>query len=215
MPDIKPQIAKRTLRLSEKIFATLARVTALMLLAAGLLSCGHKQQVGADPTPAASSPQAASPVSTSQTGPAAAMPASSPRQVFKTGEVVPAGYIGYKVYSSWFSEHLSVNPSEKQSNAGTYFFVDLSVVNTDKKERAIGPFKLIDEKRKEYSLSEKASTAEQSVGLIGKLSPSVSKRAFAIFEAPKGHEYKLKIQGFSASDEVTIELSPAATPPLR
>jgi hypothetical protein len=208
MPDIKPQTAKRTLGPTEKIVGTLARVAALMLLAAGLLSCGHKQ-VAADPTPAASSP----PVSTSQTGPASAMPASSPRQVFKTGEVVPAGYIGYKVYSSWFSDHLSANPSEKQSTDGTYLFVDLSVVNTDKKERAIGPFKLIDEKGKEYSLSEKASTAEQSVGLIGKLSPSVSKRAFAIFEAPKGHEYKLKIQGFSADDQVMIELSPKASAP--
>jgi hypothetical protein len=213
MPNIKPQTAKRTLRLSEKIFATLARVTALMVSAAGLLSCGHKQQVAADPTPAASSPQAASPVSTSPTGPTPAMPASAPRQVFKTGEVVPAGYIGYKVYNSWFSDHLSANPSEKQSTAGTYLYVDLSVVNTDKKERAIGPFRLIDEKGKEYGLSEKASTAEQSVGLIGKLSPSVSKRAFAIFEAPKGHEYKLKIQGFSVGDQVTIELSPKASAP--
>ena len=213
MPNSKPQTAKRILRLTEEIFATLARVTALMLLAAGLLSCGHKQQVGADPTSAASSPQAASPVSTSPTGPTPAMPASAPRQVFKTGEVVPAGYIGYKVYSSWFSDHLSANPSEKQANAGTYFFVDLSVVNTDRKERTIGPFKLIDEKGKEYSLSEKASTAEQSVGRIGKLSPSVSKRAFVIFEAPKGHEYKLRIQGFSVGDQVMIELSPKAGAP--
>jgi hypothetical protein len=209
---IKPQTAKHTLRLTEKIFATSARVAALMLLAVGLLSCGHKQ-AGADPTPAASSPQAASPVSTLQTGPAPAMPASSPRQVFKTGEVVPAGYIGYKVHSSWFSDHLSANPSEKQSTAGTYLYVDLSVVNTDKKERAIGPFKLINEKGKEYSLSEKASTAEQSVGQIGKLSPGVSKRAFAIFEAPKGHEYTLNIQGFSVGDQVMIELSPKASAP--
>ena len=180
--------------------------------AAGLFSCGH-ERIDADPTPAASSPQVASPVSTSPTSPVPALPASSPKQVFKTGEAVPAGYIGFKVYSSWFSDHLSTNTSDKQSTYGTYLYIDLSVVNTDKKERAVGPFKLIDEKGKEYSTSEKASMAEQSVGLIGKLSPSVSRRAFVIFEAPKGHEYKLKIQGFSAGDAVLVELSPKPSAP--
>jgi hypothetical protein len=210
MPNIKLRTAMRTPRLT---VGTLTRVVALMLLASGLFSCGRKEGVASNSTPVASGPQAASPVSTSATSPAPALPASSPKQIFKTGEVVPAGYIGYKVYSSWFSDHLSANTSEKQSTAGSYLYIDLSIVNTDKKERAVGPFKLIDEKGKEYSPSEKASTAEQSVGQIGKLSPSVSKRAFVIFEAPKGPEYKLKIQGFSVGDQVMIELSPKAGAP--
>jgi hypothetical protein len=151
MLKTKPRTAMRTPRLT---VGKLTRVSALMLLASELFSCAHKEEGASSSTPVASSPQAASPVSISTNSSAPALPASAPKQIFKTGEAVPAGFIGYKVYTSWFSDHLSANTSDKQSTAGTYLYIDLSVVNTDKKERAVGPFKLIDEKGREYSSSE-------------------------------------------------------------
>lgn len=166
----------------------------LILTTSILLSCSRKGQDAL--TPAVTSPGAAPPAA---------------RKLFKTGEAVPAGYLGYKVYGSWFTDHLSTQGGAGKSPA-SYLYVDLGVVNTDKKERPVGPLKLIDEAGRESDLSEKAATAEQSLGQIGKLAPSMSKRAFAIFEVPSGHQYQLKIQGFSAADEVTIELTPTTAP---
>ena len=78
-----------------------------------------------------------------------------PRKIFESGEAVPAGYLGYKVFGSWFSDHVSQKDG-KQSGTGNYLYVDLAIVNTDKKERAVAPMKLIDETGKEYALSEKS-----------------------------------------------------------
>jgi hypothetical protein len=138
----------------------------------------------------------------------------APRKVFASGEAVPAGYLGYKIIGSWFSDHIS-RKDGKQSAAGTFLYVDLAIVNTDKKERDVAAIKLVDESGKEYVVSEKAATVEGSLGQVGKISPNQSKRAIAIFEALKGHEYKLKIQGFSAADEVQITLTPGAAPPAK
>src|SRR5882762_4136483 len=98
MLNIKPQTSRRAASATEKIIRPFAPVAALLLLASGLFSCAHKEGVAADPTPGASSPQAAA-VSTSPPAPvsadtAIAKPASSPRKIFKTGEAVPAGYLG-------------------------------------------------------------------------------------------------------------------------
>ncbi len=135
----------------------------------------------------------------------------APRKVFHTGEAVPAGYLGYKVLRSWFSDHVSQKDG-KQSGAGSFLNVELAIVNTDRKERDVTAMKLVDDAGKEYALSGKSANREGSVAQVGKISPNQSKRAIALFEAPKGHEYKLKIQGFSSADEVEITLSPA-TPP--
>ena len=217
MLNIKPKTLRCVARLIEKMIGPGARVAALVLLASGLFSCAHKEGFS-DHAPVFSSPQATATVSTSPPAPATAdpataKPASSPRKIFKTGEAVPAGYLGYKVHGSWFTSNLAPDDNTKQSSAANYLYVDLNVVNTDKKERPLGSLKLIDEKGKEYPLSAKAVTVEQSVTRIAKLDPSVSKRVFAIFEVPRGHDYKLKLQGFSAGEELMIELTPAATPP--
>jgi hypothetical protein len=178
------------------------------------VSCSPKRQAGLNASPSPSSSPANSPVvqlspDTSST----TMPSPSPaRKIFKTGEAVPAGYLGYKVYGSWFSDHLS-DQEAKMSPAANYLYVDLSIVNTDKKDRAIGPFKLIDDKGKEYSPSEKARRMEKSVGQIQTLGPSASKRGYLIFEGPKERRYMLEIQGFTASEIIKIELTPASAPP--
>lgn len=196
-------------RQRRSLFGGLKRAAVILLLAAGLSACGPKQGGGSNSRQGAGSPRAATtptplpPMSDSNVTP------SPDRKLFKSGEVVPAGYLGLKVNSSWFTDHLT----GKDKESGRYLFVDLNLVNTDRKERSVGPLKLVDEKGTEYGLSARAATVEQSAGQIGNLPPSVSKRAFAIFEVSVGHQYKLKVQGFSATDVVLIDLSPAATAP--
>ena len=194
------------------------RMLAALLLLSGsiLFSCSHHMQESLSPSPSPGNSSGTAPVvQLSPDTSATVIPGASPdRKLFKTGEVVPAGYLGYKVYGSWFTDHLPTRDGAGRSSA-SYLYVDLRMVNTDKKERSVGPFKLIDEKGRESVLSEKASAMEQSVGQVGKLGPSVSKRAFAIFEVRSGHQYKLRIPGFSDKDAVLIELSPAPAPPAK
>lgn len=162
----------------------------LVILVISLASCGGKQtnSTTASPSPTASpeSPQ-------SQAEPA--------RKVFESGEAVPAGYLGYKIINAWFKDN--------------FLYIEMAIVNTDKKERPVAAMKLVDETGKEYLLSDKGEAKEPTVGHVGLVPASQSKRATAVFEAPKGHEYMLKIPGFSASDEVQIKLKPAAKPPAR
>jgi hypothetical protein len=196
---LKPQIMRRSLT---GLFYVL-----LLSIAFSLVSCSSKPSSSNAP-PGGNTP-VASPLA--QDSPVQPQP---PRKNFESGDAVPAGYLGYKVFASWFSDHAS-QQAGKQSGSGNYLYIDLAVVNTDKKERAVAPMKLIDETGKEYALSEKSPSTGEGVQKIGKISPSVSKRVIALFEVPKGHEYKLKIQGFSAADEVQITLKPAAAPPSR
>ena len=179
----------------QKTVGMLARIGLVVLLCLGLSSCGEKG--GNTSSSGASSPQTVSAD--------AGAPPEPARTEFKTGDAVPAGYLGYKVFASWFSAE----------GAGGDLYVDLAIVNTDKKERTIAILKLIDETGKEYALSKKSPAQGESVLMIGKISPNMSKRAMALFEVPKGHVYKLRIQGFTATDQVQIALEPAAAPPSR
>lgn len=139
---------------------------------------------------------------------ASASPQPEPaRKVFETAEAVPAGYLGYKVLGSWYQSDVQAKTN--------LLYVEMAIVNTDKKERAVAAMKLVDETGKEYSLSDKGSPPQPSVARVGMVAPGQSKRATAVFEVAKDHEYKLKIQGFSAADEVRVKLSPANNPPAK
>jgi hypothetical protein len=179
----------------------------LLSIAFSLISCSSKPS--SSKSAVSGNTPAASPLA--QDSPVQPEP---PRKIFESGEAVPAGYLGYKVLGSWFSDHVA-QKDETQSGTGNYLFVELAVVNTDKKERTVVPMKLVDESGKEYALSEKSASLERSVTQIGKVDPNQSRRAIALFEVPRGHQYKLKIQGFNAADEVQIKLAPAAAPPSR
>jgi Domain of unknown function (DUF4352) len=194
-----------------RTISALARIGLLVVLGSGLFGCGPKGGVPSNSNQTPTTRQTGS-LDSGAPNASDAVPASSPaRTEFKTGEAVPAGYFGYKVFGSWFSNHLQANA--KTVSAENYLYVDLAVVNTDKKERSVAPLRLVDEAGKEYPLSQKSESAGRSVGELEKLGPNVSKRVLAIFAVPKGRQYKLKIEGFSASEAMTITLSPAATPP--
>ena len=131
--------------------------------------------------------------------------------VYKTGENVSVGAFGYQVYGSWYSNKLSGNQFLNQQPDAKYLFVDLGVVNGEKESYTIPPFKLIDQNNAEYETSSKAWAAEGSIGLLDKLNPGVSKRAYVIFDVPEGKSYKLKVSGgYWSGKEALIELSPKA-----
>jgi hypothetical protein len=169
---------------------SLFKLALILSVAFVVTSCGNKPaQPNANTAVAAASP-------------GSSQPPEPAKKVFESGEAVPAGYLGYKIIGSSF----------KDQPSGTLLYVDMAIVNTDKKERPVTLMKLVDETGKEFSLSDKGGVAS-AIGKIGMVPASQSKRATAVFEAPRGHQYKLKIQGFSATDEVEIKLKFAAKPP--
>ena len=166
----------------------------LVMVVLSLASCGGGKQSNTT-TPASPSPAASA--EKSQAEPA--------RKVFESGEAVPAGYLGYKIINSWF----------KDQGQTSFLYIDMAIVNTDKKERPVAGMKLVDETGKEFLVSDKGDAKEPTVQHVGLVGSGQSKRATAVFEVPKGHEYSLKIPGFSATDEVQIKLKPTAKPPAR
>jgi hypothetical protein len=177
-------------QLNESCLTGLLQWSLLILFVVGSLSCAGK-------TPATNANPAGSPVA--QSSPPEAV---APKKSFETGEAVPAGYLGYKVVGSWFS-----------GQGGNQLYVDLAIINTDKKERAVPALKLVDETGKEYALSAKPPVKGEGFLKLGNVGSNMSKRAIAVFEVPKGHQYKLKVQGFNPAEQVEINLKPAAAPP--
>src|SRR2546423_15499215 len=108
-------------RLSERS----SSVALLLLFVLGLASCSGKNGVSSNFAPGASSPGAVA-----QDSPVQAV---APKKIFETGEAVPAGYLGYKVLGSWFKDQ-SAGKNAKPG-AGSNLYIDLAIVNTDKKER--------------------------------------------------------------------------------
>jgi len=147
----------------------LGSLLGLCLLALTAMSCGGKNSSPAPANQPSSSPVAEN----TQPQP------EGPKKIYETGDAVPAGYLGYKVITSSFG------------NAGgvSLLNVELAIVNTDKKERPVAPMKLVDETGKEYPLSKKPATGGPNVSTVGAIPSAQSKKAVAVFEAPKQHEY--------------------------
>jgi Domain of unknown function (DUF4352) len=166
------------------------------------------------PTPRSSDSATQSPVTSQQSAAPAA--AATPqrrtegkRKIYTTGETLSVGYTAYKVNDSWFTKRLSENQFLNEPPDATYLFVDVTVQNTDKKERTIPPFKLLDENGAEYGTSDKSLMAEGSIGLLHNLNPGVGKRAYVIFDVPTDHTYRLLVSGgYWSREEALVELTP-------
>ena len=198
---------------------TLWLTTWLMLFfGLGLASCGRRQE--GTSAPARNAAQAVSSPTAASTAPAPAATDSRltsgelARKVFKTGQAVPVGYLGYKVQKSWFADKLAENKTAKARTGESYLLVEMAIVNTDRKPRRVPALKVVDENQKEFGTSDTAKSVEGSVGAIDQLEPGMSKRVLAIFEVPANRQYRLKIPGFSSSDEAIIELLPVSITPF-
>jgi hypothetical protein len=104
---------------------------------------------------------------------------------------------------------LSSNQFLNRSPNASFLFIELTVRNDDKKARTIPPFSLIDENGAEYEAAAGATMLDGSIGLIDDLNPGVSKQGFVVFDVPRSHSYRLKVDGgFWSSDSALIKLEP-------
>lgn len=155
--------------------------------------------------------------SSNSTGSVASSAAGSPerregkRKIYAAGEQFVVGYTAYRVNGCWFSTRLSDNQFLDRPPDATYLFVDVNVVNVDKKERMIAPFKLLDESGAEYGTSDKAWMADGSIGLLTNLNPGVGKRAYVISDVPTQHQYRLLVSGgYWSGQEALVDLNPSS-----
>lgn len=133
---------------------------------------------------------------------------SKPEQrIYKEGETIRVGYTTYTVFrSSWPSLRISDRRLGQRPNA-MYLFVDMVIRNDDKKARMIPSFKLVDENSAEYEAN--SNTGGDSIGILERLNPSVSKYGFVVFDVPKGHKYRLKLSDeYWSAEDTYIQLSP-------
>jgi Domain of unknown function (DUF4352) len=122
---------------------------------------------------------------------------------------VPVGFLGYKVYRSWFAD----KPPPGSRGAGARFlYVDLGVVNTDRKPRGPAVIKVLSEKGQEY-LSKIPWSDARSGAAIPSLAPSASARGHLVFEIQTGTRFQLEVIETSPADSVRIELAPASKEP--
>jgi len=134
------------------------------------------------------------------------------QKVYVHGETVGVGYTGYCVWRCWWSESLSSNEFMNQKPNAKYLFVELSVINGDKKARMIPPFFLEDENGAEYQTSANGWAVEGSIGSLESLNPSVQKAGTIVFDVPENHIYKLKLSGgYWSGDIAYVKLEPATS----
>ena len=125
------------------------------------------------------------------------------------GTTVHVGYTSYCVWKAHWSNRLSSNQFLDRSPNASFLFVDLTVRNNDKKARTIPPFYLLDENDARYDADSAATMLEGSIGLIEDLNPGVSKQGLVVFDVPRNHTYRLKVDGgFWSSETALIQIQP-------
>jgi hypothetical protein len=135
-------------------------------------------------------------------------PSAAQSRSFGMNSQVDVGYMRYIVHEAKFVTELSNNQFIKDSPNANFLVVDLWVQNTDREERTIPPFKLIDETGAEYGTSDKSWAMDNAIGLLEALNPSVSKRGLILFDVPSGHSYKLKVSGgYWSNSDAVIDLT--------
>ncbi len=130
-------------------------------------------------------------------------------KVYGEGRPVFVGYTFYLTEGSWWSDKLSENELLDHPPNAKYLFVLLAVGNTDKKQRMIPPFRLVDENGAEYEPDDNAWVLKGSIGLLEKLNPGVSKHGFMVFDVPRDRNYRIKLSGgYWSVKDAYVRLSP-------
>lgn len=129
---------------------------------------------------------------------------------YKEKETVAIGYTSYAVWDSWWSDYLvKDNTFLDQAPDAKYLFVEVSVRNDDKKPRMIPPFKLVDENGAQHQTTSKAWAVSDALGPLDSLNPGVIKEGVIVFDVPRGHTYKLLVEGgFWSAEKAYIDLDP-------
>lgn len=129
---------------------------------------------------------------------------------YPMGMTVQIGYTSYCVRQAKWSNRLSSNEYLNKRPNASYLFVQITVRNDDKKARTIPPFQLIDEHGAEYdSDAEAAVYREDAIGVLDDLNPGVNKTGVVVFDVPRNHTYKLKVDGgYWSSESAVIKIEP-------
>src|SRR5262249_26462675 len=108
-------------------------------------------------------------------------------EVYGTGEEVFVGKMGYQVFSCWYTHKLSDYHDVRPFN--TFLYVDVKVMNQDKKQRTIPPFKLYNQYDAGYApCCNSPWSAEGGFGnRIDILNPGEEKRVYLIFDVPRNY----------------------------
>lgn len=132
-------------------------------------------------------------------------------KVFAMGETIRVGYTSYVVWRAWWVDRLTGGAySGLNVRPDAHFlFIELTVRNDDPKPRSIPPFRLIDDKGREYQTSSKAWAVEKGFGVLDSLNPTVLKQGVIVFDVPKERQYCLKVLGgYWSSAEALIGIEP-------
>jgi hypothetical protein len=130
--------------------------------------------------------------------------------IFKEGKNVCLDEFCFTVWKSWWSDSLgkdlilhSVKPDSK------YLFIDMTIQNNDHRPRLIRNFQIVDQNGSTYELSSDSWLAEGSMGIYGKINPSVSKRGIFVYDLPQNRQYYLKlISNMFRTNAAYVQLDP-------
>jgi len=128
-----------------------------------------------------------------QTQPVQKPPSKKQIPVYQIGDIIKVGYMIYQVEGAGWTDKLADGFGGYDYPDAAFLLVRLLARNEDKKARMIPPFHLIDETGAEYNTSSKGPV--DTLDFLVSLNPGVSKTGLIIFDAPKEHNYLLKISG--------------------
>lgn len=121
-------------------------------------------------------------------------PKPKPKQrIYPVDEVFAVGYMGYSVLSAEWKDKLADGFGGYDYPDAAFLLLKIFAMNQDKKARMIPPFHLIDETGSEYNTSSKGPS--NTLDFLVSLNPGVSRIGLIIFDAPKDHNYLLKLSG--------------------
>jgi hypothetical protein len=105
--------------------------------------------------------------------------------VYATRAEMFVGQMGYQVFNSWYTHNLSDYYDVRPSS--TFLYVEVRVMNRDKKQRTIPPFKLIDQYDIIYApCCNSPWSAEEGFGnRIDFINPGEEKRVYVVFDVPR------------------------------
>ncbi len=127
-------------------------------------------------------------------------PKPKPRQrIYSIGDVFGVGYMGYSVWSAELKDKLADGFGGYDYPDAAFLLVKIFAMNEDKKARMIPPFHLVDETGAEYNTSPKCLI--DTLDSLVTLNPGVSTSGLIIFDAPREHNYLLKLSGGYWSSE--------------
>ena len=128
--------------------------------------------------------------------------------VLPLGMPAEVGAFQYEVRDSYWKRNVSHRTFGFVAADGLFLFVEVTVSNQDRQQRAIPQFKLRDLRGAEYGSTNKLWFVDNVFKPLENLNPGVSKTVVVVFDVPR-QNYRLEVSGgFGTGGSVLMELSP-------